>query len=118
MPEGLQGGHTEARTGRGGGGVEALMRWMVVTGQGLAHDRRSVSLSSQLFVPPARVPAEAAAEAHHGQDGAQQQGEGVARVVSLHRRDEAEDEQPDHRRGVRKFNFRSHVWDLPLSSCF
>lgn len=86
-----------------------IMRW------GWQHDgtvRRvslSLLLSSQLSVPLPCVPAEAGAAAHHGEDGAQQQGQSVARVVRLRRGDQGEQQQADEGCCVRKFKFGSHV---------
>ena len=98
-----------ARSRGGGGGGRGRGRGVVVVL--VAH-----SLSSQLPVPLARVPPEAGAETRHGQDGPQEQGEGVARVGSLRRRDPGQKDEPGHRRGAREFGSGGHV-EIILRAC-
>lgn len=65
--------------------------------------------ASQLPVPPARVPAEAGADAHHGDDDDRDQSQSVPRVVRLHRADKREKDEPHDCCGIWKFKFGSHV---------
>lgn len=66
-----------------------------------------VESASQLSVPPARVPAEAGADAHHGDDDDHDQSQRVPHVVRLHRADEGEKDEPHDCCGIWKFG--SHV---------
>lgn len=65
--------------------------------------------ASQLSVPPPRVPAEAGAEAHHGDGDDHDQSQSVPRVVSLRRADEGEKDEPRDCCAVWKFKFGNHV---------
>lgn len=65
--------------------------------------------ASQLSVPPARVPAEAGADAHHGDDDDRDHSQSVPRVARLHRADKRGKDEPHDCCGIWKFKFGSHV---------